>query len=608
MVVKKDIGNVDSALEAVGSFGRYTAVQFTMQILAWICMAHQMLSIVFTGQKNPFRCIAPSHESLFHQNGTLLSTNLTASNISEVAYGLVCQSAPETLFPSNSSTCNAYTVEYQLPKDRFFVSEFDLVCEREYLAGLTQTLLTLGHAIGALSFPYFADNHGRKPVLLLCAVLWLGSALALAFSVNYTMFAIFKTLGGIFLQGVSQTSATVVIEILTGKQRGFMFACLSYICWTMGTILMIPVAYALREHSWRTLELAYCSYFFFVILYFLFLDESLRWLAANGLKERVVWVLKKASRWNGANFEQVLAAFYKEDETELTQYNEKQQQTSETPNGIPAIDNSTSNGGKDNSCNGEHETHFESEPLKSPDIETEHLNFLSLFTKRHLKFYTAFCIMAWFFNSLTYYGLFLMSSTLSGSIYLNYFLNCAVELPSAIFIYVFIDRLGRKMCLSTFSFTAGISLVGLAITAAVYSPQNIVITVLAIIGKFGISGSFATIYTMTPELLPTTIRNTGFGLANMSACVGGMLAPFADLLMTKVVYGPGLIFGSGSLVLGVWAFFLPETANRQLPQSLEDIDNWFRGPKTTRSMCSCFKANSKKSSQTDKTLVGSNVI
>lgn len=87
--------------------------------------------------------------------------------------------------------------------------------------------------------------------------------------------------------------------------------------------------------------------------------------------------------------------YFQEDETELTQYNEKQQQTTETPNGVPVIDNSTSNGGKGNSCNGEHEMHLESESLKSPDIETEHLNFLSLFTKRHLKFYTAFCIMAW---------------------------------------------------------------------------------------------------------------------------------------------------------------------------------------------------------------------
>ncbi|BFZ01550.1 hypothetical protein BsWGS_04589 [Bradybaena similaris] len=599
MVVRKDIGNVDSALVELGQFGLYTQVQFWMQMLAQVAVAHHMLSIVFTGQQNPFRCLPQSHGNASVHHGGLSSTNVTASNVSETSsYGYVCQAPPDTHSSSNSSTCNAYSVQYQLPKDRYFVSEFDLVCEREYLAGLTQTLLTLGHAIGAFSVPYFADNHGRKPVLLVCAVLWLGSALALAFSANYTMFAIFKTLGGICLQAVAQTSVTVMVEILTGKQRGYMFGCLGYIVWTLGIILMVPVAYVLQEHSWRIIELAYCSYFVFILLYIFCMDESLRWLAANGLKERVVWVLKKASRWNGANFEQVLAAFYKESETELNQYNNKQQLTAESDNEVLATHSSATNGGKDKR-NGEHGLINESGITQSPDAEAEHLSFVSLFTRKNLRFYAAFSVMAWFFNSLTYYGLFLMSSSLSGSLYLNYFLNSVVELPSAAFIYFYIDRLGRKMCLASFSFTAGISLVGVAITAAVYSPQNIVITILAIIGKFGISGSFATIYTMTPELLPTTIRNTGLGLANMSACVGGMLAPFAGLLMSHVVYGPGLIFGSGSLVIGVWTFFLPETANRQLPQSLRDMNNWSKEPKTTRDMCTCWRADSQKEAQDD---------
>ena len=41
-----------------------------------------------------------------------------------------------------------------------------------------------------------------------------------------------------------------------------------------------------------------------------------------------------------------------------------------------------------------------------------------------------------FVNSLTYYGLFLTSGTMSGNMYLNYFLNGIVEVPS-VFLYVF---------------------------------------------------------------------------------------------------------------------------------------------------------------------------
>lgn len=46
-------------------------------------------------------------------------------------------------------------------------------------------------------------------------------------------------------------------------------------------------------------------------LQFSFMDESLRWLAANGLRERVMKILEKASKWNGRNLEDVITAFYK---------------------------------------------------------------------------------------------------------------------------------------------------------------------------------------------------------------------------------------------------------------------------------------------------------
>ena len=37
---------------------------------------------------------------------------------------------------------------------------------------------------------------------------------------------------------------------------------------------------------------------------------------------------------------------------------------------------------------------------------------------------------------------------------------------------------------------------------------------------------------------------------------------------------PGLLFGGLSIGSGLLTFFLPETLNRPLPQTIEDIENW----------------------------------
>jgi len=41
---------------------------------------------------------------------------------------------------------------------------------------------------------------------------------------------------------------------------------------------------------------------------------------------------------------------------------------------------------------------------------------------------------------------------------------------------------------------------------------------------------------------------------------------------------PGLLFGGLAIGSGLLTFFLPETLNRPLPQTIEDIENWSKKP------------------------------
>lgn len=44
----------------------------------------------------------------------------------------------------------------------------------------------------------------------------------------------------------------------------------------------------------------------------------------------------------------------------------------------------------------------------------------------------------------------------------------------------------------------------------------------------------------------------------------------------QVPWLPGVLFGALSIAVGILALVLPETLNRPLPQTIEDIENWSR--------------------------------
>ncbi|NWT16829.1 S22AD protein, partial [Vireo altiloquus] len=89
--------------------------------------------------------------------------------------------------------------------------------------------------------------------------------------------------------------------------------------------------------------------------------------------------------------------------------------------------------------------------------------------------------------------------------------------------------------------------------------QPVVITVLAIIGKFAATASFSTSYVYAAELFPTVIRQTGAGLCSMSARAAGILAPLIIPLDQYHRAIPMAIFGSIPVVVALFCILLPET-------------------------------------------------
>lgn len=64
------------------------------------------------------------------------------------------------------------------------------------------------------------------------------------------------------------------------------------------------------------------------------------------------------------------------------------------------------------------------------------------------------------------------------------------------------------------------------------------------------------------------------GINNLWTRVGSMTAPLVKITGELKPFIPNVIFGTIALLGGSAALFLPETLNRPLPETVEDLENW----------------------------------
>lgn len=70
-----------------------------------------------------------------------------------------CTNTSVVLVENNTCYDDCASYEYDpYPFDNTIISEWDLVCERRWLASFTQTILQLGILIGSIIFGFFSDR------------------------------------------------------------------------------------------------------------------------------------------------------------------------------------------------------------------------------------------------------------------------------------------------------------------------------------------------------------------------------------------------------------------------------------------------------------------
>uniref|UniRef100_A0A1A8H2S3 Major facilitator superfamily (MFS) profile domain-containing protein n=1 Tax=Nothobranchius korthausae TaxID=1143690 RepID=A0A1A8H2S3_9TELE len=284
----------------------------------------------------------------------------------------------------------------------------------------------------------------------------------------------------------------------------------------LGYMLLAGVAYLIRD--WRKLQLAISAPGFLLIFYIWVLPQSARWLLASDRREEAVALLRKAALVNG----RVLPPAFQVEKWEM--------------------------------LGGAKRNHSVLDLVQTPQMRKRSV----------ILFYI------WFVNVLVYYGLSLGVSRLGTNLYLTQFVFGLVEIPARTLV-LFVLPLSRRLSQSGFLAVGGLACL-LMLTIPADHPN--ILTGLAMVGKFGITASFAVIYVYTAEIFPTVVRQTGIGVSSMFARMGGVLAPMINMLHNHSPATPLILFGVSPLLGAMLALALPETADRPLPDTLEDAENW----------------------------------
>ncbi|XP_017568492.1 solute carrier family 22 member 16 [Pygocentrus nattereri] len=539
---------VERLFDELGHFGRFQAcLYFAAVFQAMSCGIHYLASVFFV-ETPKFLCDAPwnitnvlygnhSGNSLedvwsFYKpgNGAVVVQTINGEQW-ELSPCLKVQRHDAVNFRyefyGNTSveSCGHYVFDHSQVKQSI-VTDWDLVCEKEWLAKLSQPTFMLGVLIGALVFGDIADRVGRRPILMATSMCQFVFGITVAFTGNYYLFVVMRFLLAMVSSGYLVVVFVYVTEFTGNKVRTWTSMHV-HAAFAVGIMVVALVGYLVRVW-WLyqiILTLSTCPF----LLYCWKFPETPFYLLAKGRHEEAQELLDTIAHFNGLEPKLKVSDLLDDNGKALLKSTQKDE------NGME-------------------------EPEKK-------LSLLDMFGSWKMASRSATCWAIWFIGSLGYYVFSLGSVNLGGNQYVNLFLAGAVELPSYFIGCFAMDRVGRR-----WTCAPALLLSGVACMLIIAVPQDIAFMaiILSMTGKFAIAIAFGLIYLYTCELYPTVIRSLAVGSGSMMCRVGSVVAPFCVYLAGIWIYLPQLIVGILAFIIGVLALFLPETLGEPLTSTLEE--------------------------------------
>ncbi|KAM8966552.1 solute carrier family 22 member 13-like [Pelodytes ibericus] len=510
-----DFGEI---LRNVGEFGLFQKRLVLMLSGLSLLNAFHMFGQVFMGISVPHHCnttwILEKSPNLTKEQ----QMNLTIPQKADGSYEPCLMYAPvdweieeiEKYGLNNTEACQYGWVYDRSQQKSTLVTEFDLVCHRKEQIDIAQSVYMAGLLVGAIILGPLGDRIGRRPVILLSMFTQLVFGVGAAFSPHFYVYTALRFVTGIAMSGLLINNLVLVAEWVGSSKRAYA-TITGHVCFAMGLMVLAGLAYGIR--NWRLLQIVGSAPVALLFFYIWVLPESPRWLLTKGKSEQARKLIQKAAAINRRVIsEEMLAQMHEE--------------------------NKTKSGG-----------------------------IVDLIRNSHLRKTALVMCLIWFVNSLVYYALSLNVGSFGLDIYLTQLIFGAVEIPARLGSMFIVQIVGRRLSQAVCLFLGGTMCL---IITGIPKDLPIVVTSLAVIGKFSIASSFSICYIYAAELFPTVIRQSGVGLCSMAARVAGIIAPLISLLGKYHSAIPMAIYGSGPIIGGLLCFLLAETRNKDLQDHTDE--------------------------------------
>ncbi|KAH7306451.1 hypothetical protein KP509_22G012900 [Ceratopteris richardii] len=529
----------------VGSFGRAQKIHFAVTSFAWSLEALHTLVPIFADKTPAWRCArdaTTSHLPVLRTSSSLASCSSSTSS------------------PWSSAVCKLSPFAWEwVRKDESTISEWNLVCSRSYMQGLTQSCFFIGSFLGAGLFGHLSDSRlGRRGALILACLVNAVCGMLTAASPSYGVYMLMRTLTGICSGGLGLTSFVLCTELIGPSHRAAASMSSLYF-YPLGTLLLVALSAANSHSSWRILYVITSAPSVIYGLFILpFLIESPRWYLVRGRTNEALKVLRSVAKRNKTVLPEGIILRMDVGKEEVGHgYDVKDcdVHTNSSDRGHSVDDNEYNKaaGG----------------------------TLIDVFRNAETRKRIVILVMVWFATAMGYYAFNLNVGNLGTNLAMSVVLNAIAEVPGYGITTCVLNRFGRRNTLVVvLLLTACSSLAGAVISLEImHSPhahrlnhlRGSIQLACGLVGLLSIAGAYNLLYLYTTELFPTIVRNAALGMATQAGAVGSIIAPMVVVSAHVNTTIPFFAIGGISLLSGMMAIMLPETLNTPFHETLESM-------------------------------------
>ncbi|KAI5638920.1 sugar transporter domain-containing protein [Phthorimaea operculella] len=405
-------------------------------------------------------------------------------------------------------------------------TQLDWVCEKDSYASTAQAVFFCGAILGGFIFGYIADKYGRIPALVGSNMAGFVAGVGTAFSNSFWSFCVCRFLVGLAYDNCFIIMYIVAVEYVGPKWRTFVANMSIAVYFTYVASALPWIALACSD--WRIYALVTSVPIVFAILTPCLLPESARWLISQGRIDEAMKILKRIERINRKNIPDEIIKEFKETAVEIAQ----------------------------------------------SEAECKKYSALDLFKTPRLRKHSLLLVIIWVCIAMVFDGHVRNVGSLGLDIFLTFSVATFTEFPADLLLIAILDCVGRRWlsCLS-------MVISGIFSLLATTVPVGIPSASLAIVGRFSVNISYNIGMQYAAELLPTVVRGQGLAMIHISGYLATILVPYIVYLAVIETYIPLLILGALGIFGGCLCLLLPESTGKEMPQTIQDGEEYGRGQK-----------------------------